>query len=94
MEHLARLWKSGRHAVRQRAQILLASVVYTPVAQIARSCQTDEAHVRKVIHAFNAFGFESLNPKVGPGRPRRLSRPPASASWPSPWPRRAASASR
>jgi hypothetical protein len=70
MEHLARFRKSGRQAVRQRAQILMASVVYTPVAQIARICDTDEAHVRKIIHAFNAFGFESLNPKVGTGRPR------------------------
>ena len=70
MEHLARFRKAGRQAVRQRAQILMASVVYTPVAQIARICQTDEAHVRKVIHAFNEFGFESLNPKVGTGRPR------------------------
>src|ERR687885_589793 len=70
MEHLARFRKSGRQAVRQRAQILMASVVYTPVAQIARICNTDEAYVRKVIHAFNAFGFESLNPKVGTGRPR------------------------
>jgi len=70
MEHLARFRKSGRQAVRQRAQILMASVVYTPVAQIARICNTDAAHVRKVIHAFNTFGFESLNPKVGPGRPR------------------------
>jgi hypothetical protein len=70
MEHLARFRKSGRQAVRQRAQILMASVVYTPVSQIARICQTDEAHVRKVIYAFNEVGFESLNPKVGPGRPR------------------------
>ena len=69
LEHLARFRKSARQAVRQRAQILMASVVYTPVAQIARICQTDEAHVRKVIHAFNDFGFESLNPKVGTGRP-------------------------
>jgi transposase len=70
MEHLARFRKAGRQAVRQRAQILMASMVYTPVAQIALICKTDEAHVRKVIHAFNEFGFESLNPKVGTGRPR------------------------
>ena len=70
LEHLTRFRKSSRQAVRQRAQILLASVVYTPVAQIALICKTDEAHVRKVIHAFNEFGFESLNPKVGTGRPK------------------------
>jgi homeodomain-containing protein/DDE superfamily endonuclease len=70
MEFLAHLRKSRRQSLRQRAQILLASMVYTPVYQIALICQTDEAHVRKVIHAFNDFGFESLNPKVGTGRPR------------------------
>src|ERR1700681_4076371 len=70
MEFLAHLRKSRRQSLRQRAQILMASMVYTPVYQIALICQTDEAHVRRVIHAFNDFGFESLNPKVGTGRPR------------------------
>src|SRR5947209_18609073 len=45
-------------------------MVYTPVCQIALICQADEAHVRRVIHAFNDYGFESLNPKVGTGRPK------------------------
>src|SRR5690348_5801765 len=70
MEFLAHLCKSRRQALRQRAEILLASMVYTPVYQIALIFRTDEAHVRKVIHAFNEFGFESLNPKVGTGRPK------------------------
>src|SRR6202022_2774434 len=70
MEFLGHLRKSRRQARRKRAQILMASMVYTPVYQIALICKTDEAHVRKVIHAFNDFGFESLNPKVGTGRPR------------------------
>src|ERR687885_2561293 len=70
MEFLAHLRKSRRQALRQRAEILLASMVYTPVHQIALIFRTDEAYVRKVIHAFNEFGFESLNPKVGTGRPR------------------------
>jgi len=72
MEHLAHLRKSRRQAVRQRAQILMASMVYTPVSQIARICMTDERHVRRVIHAFNDVGFESLNPKVGTGRPKKF----------------------
>jgi len=53
-------WSSWRicgrrvaQALRQRAQILLASLVYTPVYQIALICHTNEAHVRRVIHAFN-----------------------------------------
>ena len=70
MEYLAHLRKSRRHALRQRAEMLLASMVYTPVYQIALIFRTDEAYVRKVIHAFNDHGFESLNPKVGTGRPR------------------------
>jgi transposase len=72
MEFLAHLRKSRRQGLRQRAQILMASMVYTPVYQIALICKTDEAHVRRVIHAFNDFGFESLNPKVGTGRPRKF----------------------
>src|SRR5919197_5438918 len=70
MVFLAHLRKSRRHALRQRAQILLASMVYTPVYQIALIFKTDEAYVRKVINAFNEFGFDSLNPKVGTGRPK------------------------
>jgi hypothetical protein len=70
MEFLAHLRKSRRQALRQRAEILLASVVYTPVQQIALIFRTDEAYVRKVIHAFNEHGFESLDPKVGTGRPK------------------------
>src|SRR5579859_5031363 len=70
MEFLAHVRKSRRQALRQRAEILLASMVYTPVYQIALIFRTDEAYVRKVIHAFNEFGFGSLNPKVGTGRPR------------------------
>jgi len=72
MEFLAHLRQSRRQSLRQRAQILMASMVYTPVYQIALICQTDEAHVRKVIHAFNDHGFESLNPKVGTGRPKKF----------------------
>jgi transposase len=70
MEYLAHLRKSRRQALRQRAEILLASMVYTPVRQIALIFRTDEAYVRKVIHTFNDYGFESLDPKVGAGRPR------------------------
>jgi hypothetical protein len=48
MEFLVHLRKSRRQAHGRRAQILLASMVYTPVYQIALICQTDEAHVRRV----------------------------------------------
>src|SRR5215468_9605997 len=70
MEFLTHLRKSRRQSLRQRAEILMASMVYTPVHQIALIFRTDEAYVRKVVHAFNEHGFESLDPKVGTGRPR------------------------
>src|SRR5207244_13532756 len=41
--------------------------------QIARMLLTDESQVRKVIHDFNLHGFESLRPRFGGGRPRRIS---------------------
>jgi hypothetical protein len=56
MEFLAHLRKSRSQALRQRAEILLASMVYTPVYQIALIFRIDEAYVRKVIHAFNHYG--------------------------------------
>jgi hypothetical protein len=93
MEFLAHLRKSRRQALRQRAEILLASMVYTPVYQIALIFRTDEAYVRKVIHAFNDFGFESLNQKSALAGRRRLSRPSVSASSPLPWHRQRPSAS-
>jgi hypothetical protein len=34
---------------------------------------TDESQVRKVIHDFNRHGFDSLRPRFGGGRPRRIS---------------------
>ena len=43
------------------------------VPQIARMWMTDEEHVRRVIHDFNERGFESLRPRFGGGRPRRIS---------------------
>jgi transposase len=43
------------------------------VPQIARMWITDESHVRRVIHEFNQYGFESLRPRFGGGRPRRIS---------------------
>jgi transposase len=72
-QRLKRLTKTAKHqATRQRASILLASSTLMSVPQIARMCMTDEAHVRRVIHDFNERGFESLRPRFGGGRPRRI----------------------
>jgi transposase len=73
-QRLKRLSKRAKHAsTRQRASILLASNTLMSVPQIARMWMTDEEHVRRVIHDFNERGFDSLRPRFGGGRPRRIS---------------------
>jgi transposase len=72
-QRLKRLSKTAKHqSTRQRASILLASATLMSVPQIARMWMTDEEHVRKVIHDFNERAFESLRPRFGGGRPRRV----------------------
>jgi transposase len=58
---------------RQRAMILLASSTGMSAPQIAGLVRTDESHVRKVIHAFNARGFGSLDPDYRGGRPKQTT---------------------
>ena len=58
---------------RQRAMILLASSTGMSAPQIAGLVRTDESHVRKVIHAFNELGFDSLDPDYRGGRPRKTT---------------------
>ncbi len=73
-QRLKRLSKQSKLAsTRQRAMILLASNTLMSAPEIARMLLTDESHVRKVIHDFNLHGFESLRPRFGGGRPRRIS---------------------
>src|SRR3954464_9167424 len=73
-QRLKRLSKQSRLAsTRQRALILLASNTLMSAPEIARMLMTDESHVRKVIHEFNEHGFDSLRPRFGGGRPRRIS---------------------
>ena len=62
-------------AIRQRAQVLLASDSAASAPQIAQVLQTDENQVRRVIAEFNADGMESLRPPTGGGRPRRIDDP-------------------
>jgi len=73
-QRLKRLSKQSKLAsTRQRAMILLASNTLMSAPEIARMLLTDESQVRKVIHDFNRHGFESLRPRFGGGRPRRIS---------------------
>ncbi len=70
---LKRLSKQSRVAsTRQRALILLASNTLMSAPAIARMMLTDESQVRKVIHDFNLHGWDSLRPRFGGGRPRRI----------------------
>lgn len=72
-ERLRRMSKRARHfSTRQRAAIVLASATKHTVPQIASMWQTDESHVRKVIHEFNERGLDSLRPDYRGGRPRRI----------------------
>ena len=59
-------------ALRQRAQIVLASDAGSSAPEIARVLCTDENQVRRVIREFNTDGMGSLRPPTGDGRPRRI----------------------
>jgi transposase len=74
-QFLLRLVRSGRSdAIRyRRGLMILASSSGTPVAAIARLVAADPDTVRDVIHGFNAHGLAVLQPRWGPGRPRRIS---------------------
>lgn len=64
---------------RQRAMILLASSTGMGAPQIAGLVRSDESHVRKVIHAFNEEGFDSLDPDYRGGRPKKTT--PEQRDW-------------
>jgi transposase len=71
---LKRRSKRAKHfSTRQRASILLASNTGMSAPEIARMWQTDESHVRRVIHEFNERGLDSLDPDYRGGRPRRIT---------------------
>jgi transposase len=71
---LKRRSKKAKHfSTRERASILLASNTGMSAPEIARMWQTDESHVRKVIHEFNERGLDSLDPDYRGGRPRRIT---------------------
>ena len=73
-QRLKRMSKRAKHeSTRQRAMILLASATLMSPTEIADVLLTDESHVRKVIHDFNECGLDSLRPRYGGGRPRRIS---------------------
>jgi transposase len=73
-EQLKRRSRRAKHqSTRVRAMILLASATRMSAPDIARLYRTDESHVRKVIHAFNDEGFDSLRPRYRGGRPKKTT---------------------
>jgi len=65
--------KAASEVKRERALICWASATRMSAQQIAALVDTNETHVRKVIHAFNERGFSSLDPEPRGGRPRRIT---------------------
>jgi len=57
----------------RRALIVMASASGTTVPAIARLVQADADTVRDVIHAFNQWGLDVLDPRWAGGRPRRIN---------------------
>ena len=71
---LQRMVRTGRDRIKvRRAQIVLASAQGSKVPDIGRRLYFSPAHVRTVIKAFNAEGFEGLAPKYGGGRPPKFT---------------------
>ena len=70
---LRRIWRQSKvSALRQRAQILLASDAGSSAPEIARVLQTDGNQVRRVIGDFGVAEMGSLRPPTGDGCPRRI----------------------
>jgi len=86
---LKRRAKQAKHvAARERAAILPASRVGTPVPQIAAMWMTDESHVRKVIHEFTSAGWRRWTLTIGAGVPAGSPTPIVArrSRWPVPVP--------
>jgi len=57
----------------RRAQVVLASGQGSKAPDIARRLYFSPPHVRAILKAFNAHGFDALAPKYGGGRPPRFT---------------------
>lgn len=71
---LQRLVRSGSDRIKmRRAQVILASAQGSKAPDIAQRLYFSEDHVRTIIKAFNADGFDALEPKYCGGRPPKFS---------------------
>src|SRR4051812_9731725 len=60
---LKRLSRKAASEVKRERALIVASATRMSPQQIAALVGSDESHVRKVIHAFNERGFDSLDPE-------------------------------
>lgn len=71
---LQQIVRKDRNRIKvRRAQVILASAQGSKVPAIAQRLYFSEQHVRTIIKAFNAEGFDALRPKYGGGRPPRFT---------------------
>lgn len=71
---LQRLVRSGSNRIKmRRTQVILASAQGAKAPDIARRLYFSEDHVRTIIKAFNADGFDALEPQYCGGRPPKFS---------------------
>lgn len=67
---LQQIVRKDRNRIKvRRAQVILASAQGSKVPAIAERFYFSPQHVRTIIKAFNAEGFDALVPKHGGGRP-------------------------
>lgn len=71
---LQQIVRRGKDRIRvRRAQIILSSAQGYKVPRIADMLYFSAEHVRTIIKAFNADGFDALAPKYGGGRPPKFT---------------------
>lgn len=73
-QRLQQIVRKDRNRIRvRRAQVILASAQGSKVPAIAARLYFSDQHVRTIIKAFNAEGFDALIPQYGGGRPPTFS---------------------
>ncbi|MGC5332874.1 helix-turn-helix domain-containing protein [Micromonospora sp. DT62] len=68
-QRLQRATRTAKDPVKlRRAIVVLMSAQGQPVPDIAHLLKVTDDYVRDVIHAFNEWGFDALDPKMERGR--------------------------
>lgn len=73
-QRLQRIGRTAKDPVKlRRSIVVLMSAQGQPAADIAHLMRVTADYVRGVIHAFNEWGFDALDPKWAGGPPKRIS---------------------